>query len=1568
MISRSQAVRQEQPHPQQQQQQHVASNAPHRPLNRPALPSKLSNVRSASQHDGAIARAAKNQQPAAGSSSQTTVKQESALLSVKPEAINADDEENASRVAAASVQNIYPFSGNALHPSALGTQPPLDAGIRPQAVQPPKPTHLPLPARPSFLTDSSNHHPPSVATHGRRDPARRANGIRPPAVATALPRGKAADFLPWTGIPGAHPEDVLTELTVKNGYNDKGTNQAAESNIARPAIWPGLKNKSGLHILSALFCQVLDKRQQMGRCTAPSTFKPPPRVTLTDTKREAWLKDLANPQVPLRRLSRTIPHGIRGKVLLDHCISKDIPVTRAVWLSKCVGANEIRAFKRKGVSGSSALAGEIRWIREWTVCVEQFIEGIVDECGQKGWGMRMNYAVRLATHFYSEHLLDAEHYIDWLLASLESSSLERLPVWILLTQVYWKHFVSQRKRGRRLAEALMEHAHVMMDKKLAPSGPLVVRLQQLITILAVSHQGCLVMPKTWAKYKSTFDALMSANPFDTAKTALANATRRNARLFMTVESLANVEKHTKQRIIHALDQHKLADSLPTETLSFGDTAASTKMSIVLEWASSRYRQGNSRMYLAARILRHLHVEGYDTDGVILHMLEKAKDDPTIDISSLYNVISLLTRSGHFSVGKYLQWLISIGALSSIPSASSDANLLLELPIQNLPPYILNLRRTILNRMGFQADYETNELNRYQAGILHLLHQLESTGGSNHAKPDLSMLATNPSGATKFAMTGWLCHLFTTRVQPSPSGMQAVDAWNLASDRGLEMFSTVRYILERFGDFVSLSQCLNAAILSASDSRLLASLADTVNMHTDIFAAMGTLFELTNGLRHRQDAIRTIRPLDMTLLHALSSLAERVDGNADYRASLAHDLRLCQMQGSAAACSPASDSMAMQMADDGDGMLHEDADIDRVLTSGNTMDEQLFDRMFRIIADRAAKAGFDGVSRTGSWFSQLRRFDPTTFDQLLPSYINDLLKSPDTADLLVPVVAGLVGSGCMSLDLAFRITERVIHLRGSTELSPSLEHTCLELVLPPCTTTPKADSPEMYKFKLEQKLFGERHKIDMMRVIFDAVNTASDHASKGHSVHHDYTSDTRVLAFLRHHISNDRSHMIDGLLQQIKGSSNKAGIQRLLFRLIQPSNEDEFDVADSSARSMRILACVNELSLPFCRLAMDEASTSATMPEVTRRLVFEAVQREIERDGPVWPAFLDVVDKQVVSQIHDWARSRAITLITDFVSSTDSSVKMHEIRQYLSAADLAAPHGEAQNSHPQGLSMLNEHLASLGKLVDFISPLDISQATQRQRIGFGLGVLLQITSRHYNSLPDSASAQPELGSIISTLCHLLLHQNLQTQRPTLEHIFDVASIIIDLLPQDAVKNIACNLPAFARHDPRIRYLFGITVQPDSWLALASKVYPQPPPAAHPNPMISGQQAPLASATLPRPSHPLPPRPGGAGLLQRSPSMPQAQAQAQAQALHRQQPQQQSQVQHHQQAPPTPGATPTAPVAAAAAAAPPTPRASSYEVKCAPFQLRRWEIMPDPTPNMGLNDTSLSLGLFQARKVG
>ncbi|KAK3065651.1 hypothetical protein LTS18_002573, partial [Coniosporium uncinatum] len=160
-------------------------------------------------------------------------------------------------------------------------------------------------------------------------------------------------------------------------------------------------------------------------------------------------------------------------------MNKNIPAARAIWLVKCVGANEMRAFKRKGAGSVNATGGACKWIREWTTQVEQFLEGTVALCGKQGdWRSKMDYAVRLVSYLYTEQILDQDHFLDWLITSLEGwgtfdkivderktekgvepitervteQRIDRTPVWLLLVQIYWKDLVAVRKRGRRLAE------------------------------------------------------------------------------------------------------------------------------------------------------------------------------------------------------------------------------------------------------------------------------------------------------------------------------------------------------------------------------------------------------------------------------------------------------------------------------------------------------------------------------------------------------------------------------------------------------------------------------------------------------------------------------------------------------------------------------------------------------------------------------------------------------------------------------------------------------------------------------------------------------------------------------------------------------------------------------------------------------------------------------------------------------------------------------------------------------------------------------------------------------------
>jgi mediator of RNA polymerase II transcription subunit 12 len=1458
-----------------------------RPLNRPVLPSKLSTVNLSRQNDLAdVDEANRSAYTANG------------MLQYTAQPVNTPDE---------PTQHI---------PPRLLSQ---------------RTTQLPLPRRPQSLIAQGQARPiiPKPTPTPVLDPSTRANGLQPPAVATRLPRDKAADFFPWTNIEGKHPEDVLNEHLIKSGFSDKpaGASQQ-ESNMARPHLWPSLKNKNGLSVLSALFVQVLDKRSQMRLCTAPSTFKPPPRVTLTDTKREAWLKDLANPEVPLRKLSRTIPHGIRGKVLLDHCITKDIPIARAVWLSKCVGANEIRAFKRKGVSGPAALAGELKWIREWTVFVEQFVDGIIASCGQPGWSRKMNYAVRLGTQFYVDHLLDEEHYMDWILTSLKHSYSERLPVWILLIQIYWKHLISHRNRGHRLAEALLGHAKALAATPYGINLQLTTRINQLINILAVNHRGCLVLPKSWNEYKATFAAVKPTGRMPLETHGLTNVARRNNRI--SGASPQATSRTPKLRLIDILDSVGLdvhIDKIAAQCELLGFDTRSMLVTI-LEWAASKHRSGVARVYLAAQLIRYWSFAGFSADDAVLTMLEKARNDRNMEPRLIYKLVSALARSGHFSVGRYLQWLISMGVLSGSNAGASEAQLLLELPTAYLSSHIVNLRRTLLNRVGYHADAETREVENYKTVLSQHL------GGMSLPSPGVAsqepVLNSKPVGAVRMAVAQWLCERVVSQNFDSVS--DTVFNGNLAA------FCLVRHTLEQFEDYPSLAKVL-AAASSCSNPQILAATADTINLNIDIFATMGFLPALVSQIYQQQRRLRSRQPLDRTFLLSLSGLVRRVPSGAMYAKTLDSEIAICEIQSSTTACSPASDSMAISHS----GSLESNDDIDRVLTSGNTMDEQLMVRMFTTIADRSVKMGSEGLSRAGAWFTQLRSFDQTTFEQLVQKLVTRMAEAAAPYEAVEGVIASLVGSNCLKLDTFCQIWEKKLNTIKATEpTNASRLATICARILIPTTSVTQNQSAEAYRFKVAQNLFCREQKASVLRIVGLLLQPSSQSilSTDGSDL------EEKVTSLLRGYIVSDYKMVSQELVCKNNTIVAQTTVQPLLDSLLDFAPQEEQVRISIIDKVNKIVASTTELSLPFSQLALQQLSSTLSggnsLSEIDKTSLVRTFQNAIEHASSVWPQLLSALDKDLIHHIHSWAGECVLEKLSSIISADGSMAEEAAVRRYLKAVEASALAASSQAMPSTAFPLLVEYLKRLGQFAESINPLDPTQSDKKVRMAFGINVLLQLTTMHHHTLQDVNAYAQDLIPLMGVLCALLIHPKLQAQQTILEHILDVASMISDDLANEHMHMILRNLPPQARCIPRLRYLFGTHTSPDAWLSLASKVVPasaaQQNPTSTPLQISSSPISATQSPSMLQRPWPVPARPG---MPARPPSNVNTPVLSQAHL-------QQQQVQQQR------------------LSAGMGMNRGPVELKQTPYMLRRWELMPDPTPIMGANDTSLSLGLFQARK--
>lgn len=165
-------------------------------------------------------------------------------------------------------------------------------------------------------------------------------------------------------------------------------------------------------------------------------FKIPPRVTLTALKKEAWLRDLANPDEPLLNISNKLPHGIKNKMLVDILCSKNIPTSRALWLTKCVLYSELLVLKKKyqsrlpnnphPVENTTSETFETQWLQEWThQLVDYFYKFSKDMCNitiqekKQVYLTKLNYLLNYVQALYIECLLDKSFFLTSILKFLK---------------------------------------------------------------------------------------------------------------------------------------------------------------------------------------------------------------------------------------------------------------------------------------------------------------------------------------------------------------------------------------------------------------------------------------------------------------------------------------------------------------------------------------------------------------------------------------------------------------------------------------------------------------------------------------------------------------------------------------------------------------------------------------------------------------------------------------------------------------------------------------------------------------------------------------------------------------------------------------------------------------------------------------------------------------------------------------------------------------------------------------------------------------------------------------------
>ncbi|KAL8675255.1 MAG: hypothetical protein Q9168_000376 [Polycauliona sp. 1 TL-2023] len=804
----------------------------------------------------------------------------------------------------------------------------------------------------------------------------------------------AADFSPWRAI---HPEDVLSEFTTKHGFYDKIQVSQNESGTGRPTAWRNYKQQSGLEVLSSLFVSVLNQRQAHGSITAACTFKPPPRVTLTDSKREVWLRDLAKPAVPLRRLSRTIPHGIRGRVLLDHSLAKKIPTSRSLWLAKCVGANEIRAFKRKGASGAFAFGGELKWIKEWTANVEQFLDALINTCGSDGWRDDMTYGLRLATHLFAENLLDRDHYFDWLLTTVSQGNLETLPLYLHIITSHLKELGQYRRYGRRLADSLLEQLHTI-ENKVSPDlyATVKTKILSLIDLFIVASPASFLMPRRWPRYQSMLESVIKAP----LATLFRHIDERNIRLQFMAGFDTESEANASQTLIKILDSIASGSNISSTARTLWEVAPDPELLIrtCLCWSTSIFSASCARVYIAAQLIQSWSGMELDVQTHVLHFLAVDTKAADLENANLYRIIAELIRSGHFSVGRYLNWVIANGLVrrvSETDKVSPAIELLTEIPSHGLSAHISNLRRNLLRSVGLKLDDEEHSIPQWRA-----LFDREPMDQHEESAKFLvaDRMPNNPREHT-LAVKLNVGHLIRQKLSgQSASGQAPFERphGNTIPDSILDEseLGSVLAVLESLEDFRAMGDFLSFHSKSPQPQTL-TSIAVTVSHYLDIFQACCTADTIFMQLMQQHTKLNNT-PGYLGLIEALIDLAECLPNRSRDTRSLRKHREKHASKSSVAACSPISEHMAEAIQTEHSGLsLPCTDDIEQLLASGTSMDKQLLRHVFGLIWKRFENGIAESIPSgfaEAVLLTRLRPFDPTAFTEMTIWRVDEVLAS------------------------------------------------------------------------------------------------------------------------------------------------------------------------------------------------------------------------------------------------------------------------------------------------------------------------------------------------------------------------------------------------------------------------------------------------------------------------------------------------------------------------------------------------------------------------------------------------
>ncbi|KAL4248177.1 Mediator of RNA polymerase II transcription subunit 12 [Abortiporus biennis] len=721
-----------------------------------------------------------------------------------------------------------------------------------------------------------------------------------------LPKSHNSAELGYFGFYPPRPdqeEEILTETNVKNGLM-LGVAVPAEHFSAQETAHSCINSENALSDLEDLMNQIYARRMENVPSVPSSTFRLPSRVTLNETKRETWFADLANPDVPLHKLGKSVPHGAKGQDLLDLMHTNNVAIPRAVWFLRVFGGNETAGLRNKpnynptqySVEWANVVTGYLK--KQLTDIalpmaprpgfnIKQTFKGVLSDPElRERWISRFSYCLSLLKSFYSEGMVDNRTFLAWLVQQTAVCNLAQLGFVARLADEYLSGMLVCRALARPFVEASLNR---LVEIRCSSAREYLNNTEKLLenllmrTFLAIP--SAFVNPRMWIQHSRVFAEVVSRHIEDGP---LGNQAEINTRaLRQTLSDIfadvnirneamlfGDLPPRVRGSLSSALADIKRLNSLSgktdLETVQFFDEIAddpisfANKLSILFIWSVTPLQYGDHRPYAAAGLLRCWRDKAVERairrdiespDDFIQDQLFDWLDSCEVaaepdNLQRVAWLFGLLVHRGLFSYEKYILRLIARGE-SGLSFTEEDGsrhrNYLRHIPLHSSSASLISQRKVTL--YGVRARETPEDVNEraIRKEIRSLLPEL--FGGeplpissfTDGLEHSCSALYSAPRYEQVRIVHGWLLPLLKKYITSADP-----------KSYGIENNSQKAYCISTV--LMAHCKCYSAildltlyTVERTANADLLTAIVETLRQHIEVWACLNSLKSTTNVL-------------------------------------------------------------------------------------------------------------------------------------------------------------------------------------------------------------------------------------------------------------------------------------------------------------------------------------------------------------------------------------------------------------------------------------------------------------------------------------------------------------------------------------------------------------------------------------------------------------------------------------------------------------------------------------------------------------------------------------------------